>query len=309
MTKSLKKTNASSTAANQQEDNIWTLARKFGDPLNFDKGWTETANPIFVPERLHIYATDSRPSILIRRPKSQTHRFVLIISLKGAGQICVDERILGLDVGQALLIFPFQFRHYISVQEGSVRWIFITFEISRIDSLEFRRYHPWHLTQESMQIMHHLFKAVSGRHLLGTRRAFEAQLWLAHLLYQRSAPETKPPLSSPPIFTEAHELLKRIQDFLYRHLDQPFKLDDMARGIGCSKSYLCHQFKEHFKISPGRYLTQMRLGKAEGLLRGSSLNISAVAQACGYGSVYAFSRTFRAAMKCSPRAYRIQTRK
>ena len=67
----------------------------------------------------------------------------------------------------------------------------------------------------------------------------------------------------------------------------------MARGIGCSESNLSHQFKKYFKMSLGHYVAQMRLSKAVSLLRKNSLNISGVAQACGYGSLYAFGRKFR----------------
>ena len=304
MAKNLKKTSAASTVTSQQEDHLWELARQI-----YYKGWVEIANPVCVPEQLHVFRKDSRVPLLAIRPKNQTHRFTLVIVLKGAGQMCVDEQIFRLDAGHVFLIFPFQFRHYISLQESSIRWIYITFEMSRTDSLESLRNHPWNLTPESTQILRQLLEAVSSRNLKRMTRGAEAQFCLALLLRQSSAQEMTPPSSSSTIPKEAQKLLERIHGFLYRHIDQPFKLEDMARGIGCSKSHLYHQFKEHFKINLGHYVAQVRLNKAAGLLYENSLNISSVAQACGYSSVYTFSRKFRAVMGCSPRNYRIQFRK
>lgn len=312
MAKKLKKPITASTVASHQEDRLWTLVQQLGNPVDYNtyaEGWVETAHSVGVPERLVVFARVARTSILAEMPRRQQHRFVLLIILKGAAQVCLDERIFRLEVGQALLIFPFQFRHFISVQESSIRWIFIGFEMPHADSLESRRNHPWQITPESVQILRQLLEAVSSRQESRMTRAAEAQLWLALFLNKSSAQGIKSPSSFPIKSTEAHKLLEKINDFIYLHMDQPFKLKEMARGVGCSESYLSHQFKNHFKISLGRYVAQVRLGKAVGLLRKNSLNISGVAQACGYRSLYAFGRKFRADMGCSPRDYRIQLNK
>ena len=310
MAKKQKKVATISAGGRQQEDRLWTLARQVADPANFQKECAETSNLIRVPERLFISIRDSRTPVLAREPKRQNHRFVLAIVLKSAGQICLDERIFRLDAGHALLIFPFQFRHFISLQESSIRWIFISFDMVHADSLESLRNQPWHLTEESTQILHRLLEAASFRRATHMTRSAEAQLWLALFLSQNSAPGMGLPFAPPIVSTEAQKLLECIHAYLYRHIDQPFKLEDMARGIGCSKSHLYRQFKEYFKISLGHYVAKMRLKKAVHLLHEDSLNISGVAQACGYASVlHAFSRTFHAAMGCSPREYRMQINK
>lgn len=313
MANKLKKTKASSTAVSQRTDQIWTLARNIGNPTDMQvwmKGWAETANHIYFPERLLIFTRHTKDYLLDGTPKDYHHRFVLIVILKGTGQICVDERIFRLDVGQAFLIFPFQFHHYISLEESSIRWVFIEFEMSRTDFLESRRNQPWNFTPEFMHILHHLLEAVSSRSSTRTiKGGAEAQLWLALLLNQISGQAMKLPSTSPTILPETHKLLERINDWLARHINQSFKLDEMARGIGCSRDYLRRQFKDHFKTTLGRYVAQVRLHKAARLLRENTLNISGVAQACGYSSAVVFSRKFHATMGCSPRGYRGQLNK
>ena len=195
MAKNLKKPTTASTVASQQKDQLWTLIQQIGNPIDYNtyaEGWAETAHPVGVPERLVVFGRVSRASVLAEMPRRQQHRFVLLIILKGTAQVCLDERIFKLEVGQALLIFPFQFRHFISVQESSIRWIFIGFEMPHADSLESLRNHPWHLTRESAQILRQLLESVSSRNSNRTMKAAEMQLWLALFLNKKPRSRREP---------------------------------------------------------------------------------------------------------------------
>jgi AraC-like DNA-binding protein len=57
-------------------------------------------------------------------------------------------------------------------------------------------------------------------------------------------------------------------------------------------------------VSLGRHVRALRLERASGLLRMSPARVTEIAEQCGYPSVYSFSRAFRTAYGCSPRAYR-----
>ncbi|MFN3305042.1 MAG: helix-turn-helix domain-containing protein [Roseateles sp.] len=56
--------------------------------------------------------------------------------------------------------------------------------------------------------------------------------------------------------------------------------------------------------SPGRYQAQLRLQRAEHLLRHSPLSVLEVALAVGFGSTQALARAFRARHGLSPSGYR-----
>jgi AraC-like DNA-binding protein len=56
-------------------------------------------------------------------------------------------------------------------------------------------------------------------------------------------------------------------------------------------------------------MRELRLERACGLLRMTSVRISEISEQCGFSSLFSFSRTFRVRHGLSPRAYREAARK
>lgn len=86
---------------------------------------------------------------------------------------------------------------------------------------------------------------------------------------------------------------------------EPYKILEATTPIVCgwnfiSTSQLCRLFRSELGMSPIEYRTSVRIKVAEGMLRGSYESITSVAEACGYESIYAFSKAFRLATGMSP---------
>jgi AraC-like DNA-binding protein len=94
--------------------------------------------------------------------------------------------------------------------------------------------------------------------------------------------------------------------YMQRHIAQPVKLDAVADHAGVSTATLRRMFAKQLRMSPGRYLTQIRMARARDLLRSADFNVSEVADACGFGSLSFFSRAFKAEHGRSPSAFRRQ---
>ncbi|MFP4166053.1 MAG: AraC family ligand binding domain-containing protein [Opitutales bacterium] len=56
------------------------------------------------------------------------HRYVLMFALETSGVVSVDGQSIHLNAGNALLVLPYQFHHYIDLEEDAWRCFFITFE-------------------------------------------------------------------------------------------------------------------------------------------------------------------------------------
>ena len=56
-------------------------------------------------------------------------------------------------------------------------------------------------------------------------------------------------------------------------------------------------------MTPTQYITKLRMSLAARLLRDATLSVGEVAEACGYGDMFYFSRVFRREMGVSPSAY------
>lgn len=98
--------------------------------------------------------------------------------------------------------------------------------------------------------------------------------------------------------------LLHARQYVQSHYRKGFTLDALAASCGLSKSHLCRGFKAHFGISPVALAIRIRLDHARELLRNADLNVTQIADECGFSDVYYFSRLFKQRMGMSPRRYR-----
>lgn len=92
-------------------------------------------------------------------------------------------------------------------------------------------------------------------------------------------------------------------EHLHLHYPEPFALQILADLTHVSHSQVSRDFMAVFGVSPGDYLSQIRMREARRLLAGET-SISEIASACGYADQQSFTRRFRAEAGVSPGAYR-----
>lgn len=100
------------------------------------------------------------------------------------------------------------------------------------------------------------------------------------------------------------ERVRRAMDYLAEKVDEPFEMERLARGCGCSVSRLAHRFKEETGESPQRFSEGLKMERAKGLLARTTATVGEVAQACGYEDAFYFSRRFAKATGQSPSGWR-----
>ncbi|MEU8264644.1 helix-turn-helix transcriptional regulator [Micromonospora sp. NPDC048999] len=91
-----------------------------------------------------------------------------------------------------------------------------------------------------------------------------------------------------------------MQDNLSDHLT----IDDMARAALFSKFHFSRIFQRATGVSPGRFLSALRLQQAKRLLVSTSLTVADVSLRVGYSSVGTFSSRFTRSVGLSPTTYR-----
>lgn len=232
-----------------------------------------------------------------RRGRALHHRFVLICALRTAVTVCVDNQNVRLEAGHALLVFPFQFHHYVEPGAERLSWLFITFELAEAESLGGLRFRPFRLTPRLQALAAELVEAYE------TERAAELPVLLLALLLarvRRLGPDAKAePAANPAV----PALVLRVNQLAQRPDGRP-GLQEIARALGISPSHLRARFRASCGVSLGRHLRHLRLEQACGLLRLGPQRVSEVAEQCGFSSIYSFSRAFRLAYGVSPLAYR-----
>lgn len=88
------------------------------------------------------------------------------------------------------------------------------------------------------------------------------------------------------------------------NLSEPITIDDLASAALFSKFHFSRVFQRATGVSPGRFLSALRLQRAKDLLISTSLNVADISLRVGYSSVGTFSSRFSRSVGMSPTAYR-----
>ncbi len=88
------------------------------------------------------------------------------------------------------------------------------------------------------------------------------------------------------------------------HVAEPLDLDALAAVANLSPRQLNRLFTDKLGRSTMRYYRDLRLDKAQSLLRNSSLSLTEIALACGFASSSHFSRAYAGSFGQPPSAYR-----
>lgn len=88
------------------------------------------------------------------------------------------------------------------------------------------------------------------------------------------------------------------------NLGEPLTVDDMARSAMFSKFHFTRIFQRVTGVSPGRFLSALRLQRAKQLLVSTSLSVADISLLVGYNSVGTFSSRFTRSVGMPPTTYR-----
>ena len=75
--------------------------------------------------------------------------------------------------------------------------------------------------------------------------------------------------------------------------DEMLTVETVAEKAGMSESHFRRLFKSAYHLSPVRYITLMRIGRAKELIRYTTYPLSHIAIETGFANVYYFSRIFK----------------
>ncbi|MDB5105894.1 MAG: AraC family transcriptional regulator [Fibrobacteres bacterium] len=228
------------------------------------------------------------------------YRFVLIVNLRTEGTVALDNRSFELKPGEGLLVFPHQFHHFHPPKADSIRWLFLTFELNNPENIAALR--------NKVNPLSETFRAYLGRLVqmylektsqkeTSTAISMLAGLALLELMQQEGRSSTRATMARPSV-------IDQINRYIWDNFDKDLKLSDLAEKFPYSESHLRLLFRKRMGMSLGTYIQKVKMNRARSLLVSSGLNVSQVAQSCGYDSLYSFSRAFKKTTGLSPLAYK-----
>lgn len=98
------------------------------------------------------------------------------------------------------------------------------------------------------------------------------------------------------------------QAWLLDRLDKPFSLPELAARVGLTPRTLSRRFVQATGESPKQYWMQLRLLRAEEMLRETNLTVQDIAELLGFNDASYFIRLFRQRAGITPNDYREVTR-
>lgn len=101
-----------------------------------------------------------------------------------------------------------------------------------------------------------------------------------------------------------HTLVVQLKQYIGEHLSENLSLSVLAEQVGFNAAYVSALFKSETGDGLKRYITNMRLARAEELLKTTHLKIYEIAEQCGFDSARYFSDLFAKTYNMTPQKYR-----
>jgi AraC-like DNA-binding protein len=108
--------------------------------------------------------------------------------------------------------------------------------------------------------------------------------------------------TAPRRLPAAQASVLRIREILHDRVTDDISLDELAREVSLSRTYVVHAFRGAYGLSPFEYLMHLRVARARVLLAEGGRPID-VAHACGFCDQSHLNRWFRKTVGLTPGSY------
>jgi AraC-like DNA-binding protein len=219
------------------------------------------------------------------------HRYVLVRVLQTAGVVSVDGQSFHLNEGDALLVTPFQFHHFIDSESESLRWLIITFDLSQGHStlarLSYRRLQADTQTHKLWCEVVHLWLSEDSATQSEMIPVLDRMLMRLHTKADDSGPEHTTGQDS------GSDWIVKIETLIIRSVKEAWTFSEVANQAGISVRHLRSRFEQQMGMSLSAYRDNYQFHMAISLMRDSKCNLSEVAELSGFNSQSVFTRFIR----------------
>jgi AraC-like DNA-binding protein len=267
-------------------------------PGNYYSG---TSAPAFELPRLVLMFSRTSAQAL-GAGTSYHYRYVLLVNLKTEGTVLADDGMYHVRPGQAFCVFPYQFHRFLELGSASLNWLFITFELSSPDWLFPLKNVPVTMNDTIISSLENLVMLYKKR----VSDNINVVLLTARILNELNllAATALPMVKNIQKQNSSLDLINKVNQYIYSKISSPIAVKEIARHVSVSESHLRTLYRKQVGLSLGHSIAEIRLLKAMGMLENNAMNISQIAFACGYDSLFSFSRAFKRRFKVSPREFK-----
>jgi len=259
------------------------------EPTNYYEGVGLPSRP--VSENAILFLRKSREALQQKHLANRLHhRNVLIYALETAGIVSVEGKSLRIEPGQALLVLPNQFHHYISLDRDELRWLFVTFELRQgggsVQHLSHYHFRPDRYCENLWAKMVEAWSADSLSDQ-GELLPILDQLLLRLSRLASDAGAHSPFVSQ--ISGAPDDWIARVESLIIGSIREGADLESVARAVGMSSRHLRTRFERATGVSLRDYRASYQLSRSIALMRNTDFRLGEIGELCGFNSAPAFS--------------------
>ena len=92
-------------------------------------------------------------------------------------------------------------------------------------------------------------------------------------------------------------------DYVKKHFDEKFTLEQLAKQFGLSAGYICNLFAKTYNTTLTCFITKARMEHAVELMKDKDCSLKKVAVECGYKDYFYFNKVFKGYYGVAPSQY------
>lgn len=253
---------------------------------------------------IHLYESKHLDGDVVDEHHHTIHQ--ILYALEGEGTITLDGKPHEFKQDCAALIVPHSNHSVFS--ESKLTLLVLAFEESVLDS-QARSGLLYSCFETSAFLQLSPFAAADLRQLL-RKMLFEQthqdelNQWALQIYFQEILLVLARANQSAQV-TDSNSLrAERIRSYIDRHYFEPLTAGDIAARLGISARHVNNIFKDHYRITPIQYLTEIRISLAKKLLIETDKDIVSICFEVGYETLTTFYRAFKNIVKMSPNMFR-----
>ncbi|MCL2343699.1 MAG: AraC family transcriptional regulator [Firmicutes bacterium] len=100
------------------------------------------------------------------------------------------------------------------------------------------------------------------------------------------------------------ELTRQAAALIREHFMELYGVEELSEALGVSKSHLVRSFSANLGLTPGRYLTKMRVEAVKALLLRGDYTLETIAGLCGFSGANYLCKVFKKECGLTPTRWR-----
>ncbi len=232
------------------------------------------------------------------------HCYHLLLCEKGSGKLVIENKEYIISEGTAFYFYPnIPHEYYAIVEPWTTKWIVFDghyipniLQVLQINHIEIFNFSD---TPEINILIDEIYLYLESRK---ANKLIETSALLYKLLIKINNSIN---FDNPENKANKYVKLEPAITFIEKNYSSDISLEDIARNINVTSSYLCRLFKQTYNMSPVKYILRYRVYKAkEFLIKYPNKNIKEISYNVGFNDTSYFCSVFKEHEGYSPTQFR-----